>query len=209
MIKVAIGSGDITSGMLGVAAVNKVNLASGVGGGGVGPVGPMGPQGNPGSPGSQGPPGPAGGTFPVLVDESIPAMSPVAVSPLGNFWQAMASVSGRMPAMGFAQQAALSGTQTTLYSHAMVPFTHSASFSGLVSSQAFVGRSGGVVAGNPSQIFALGDVVQPIGSVLASGLFISIAASIPTVLGQIQSGNIAPSVIGPPHIASGYHLATN
>lgn len=139
----------------------------------------------------------------------------VAFSQSGILQTAMASVSGRMPAVGVAIANFTSGQAVALYRAGRV-FSTSFSFSGWMNQTLYVGASGHVVAsGSPS---ASGNILQPLGvSISQSGALIQIGGAFQAVLagsGDIGSGailgqagggyfNIASGSIGANDLASG------
>ncbi len=149
-----IASGGVTSGMLGRNSIQPENLVSGS------PVQLTAPifSGGPNAP---------------ITAEVISGGRAVRIDASGQIQIAMASVSGRMPAMGIARDNYLSGVACTVLTGGYVQFASGmADFSGGTGSRLFVGRSGQVVliSGSwTSGAFGSGDLGQVIGVVQNSG----------------------------------------
>ena len=92
----------------------------------------------------------------------------------GNVIRAMASVSGRMPAVGWTNAGPYSsGSQMQIYVIGVGQTTNT-SFSGNFGQPVYVGRSGQIVVASGSFNsggFASGDIIQQMGVAFASGLF--------------------------------------
>lgn len=146
----------------------------------------------------------------ITSEEFISGPCGVVMSPSGNIRTAMASISGRIPAIGIVMENLASGVQGNVYTDGFFQFPAAhvqvGSFSGFLGQQVFVGRSGAICSqsgGLNSGGLLSGDVTQPIGfAVNSGGVFISMAAEFPAVLGLISSGNIASGQIGNAHLAA-------
>src|SRR5581483_7779131 len=97
----------------------------------------------------------------------------VAISQSGLLVVAMASVSGRMPAVGTVLQNVLSGIQAVVATVGAFQLSSGlADYSGSLGQTVYVGRSGQIVTLNTSWNsggFLSGDVIQTLGNVLNSG----------------------------------------
>jgi hypothetical protein len=160
-----------------------------------------------------------------MTEEDISGIRAVCVSQSGNIRIAMASISGRMPAIGVVVANVLSGIQVDVRQFG----TYAASsgmieLSGYGSQLLYVGRSGQIVTASGSFNsggLLSGDITQPIGIALQtfSGagspqiFSVQMAASLPFVDGLVTSGNIASGQIGQMHLSSGAinsgHIANN
>jgi hypothetical protein len=150
-----------------------------------------------------------------MTEERVSGVRAVCVSPSGNLRVAMASISGRMPAIGVVFDNVASGIQANVYSFGMfVPSSGMADFSGQGGQLVYVGRSGQIVTASGSFNsggLLSGDITQPLGFVQQtfSGvggnqvINLGVAAMLPFVLGLIYSGNIASGNVSSPHLASG------
>lgn len=123
----------------------------------------------------------SGTSWTINTAENISGGRAVAIHPSGNVvWQAMASVSGRMPAIGVIFDNVLSGISANIYTQGF--FTPSVSgiinFSGFVGKAIWVGRSGdlvtvsGISANGTLGAFASGDLGQKLGFAVNSGSII-------------------------------------
>lgn len=111
---------------------------------------------------------------------------------------AMASVSGRMPAIGVVTANLTSGAAATVYRLGKLYAGPTIDFSGWTNQPVYVGQSGHVVAsGAPTNS---GDIQQILGTSLAgSGLFLNIGDPLEqaiTASGDIGSGSVQGSVGG-------------
>lgn len=113
---------------------------------------------------------------PLLTEEAISGVRAVQVSQSGRLRIAMASLSGRMPAVGVVFDNVASGLETTVY--AVGPFQLSsgmADYSGWLGRTVFVGRSGQLVQWSGSfnsggfSVASGADYVQRLGTILNSG----------------------------------------
>jgi hypothetical protein len=150
----------------------------------------------------------SGTQWTALTEEIVSGSVAVCLSQSGNIRIAMASVSGRMPAVGVVFQNTLSGLPANVYTAGAFQFTSGlVDFSGYLGQSLFVGRSGQIVTTSGSFNsggLLSGDVIQPIGYALNSGGgMMGIAASLPFVASLVLSGNIASGQIGSTHIATG------
>lgn len=106
-------------------------------------------------------------------EEIISGVRAVQVSPSGNLRIAMASVSGRMPAIGVVSSDYASGSMVWFDQLSTIQAESGLlNFSGRIGKQVWVGRSGhlGVMSGGwMSGGFASGNVQQRVGIVLNSG----------------------------------------
>jgi hypothetical protein len=212
-----ITSGQIVSGLVGDNAVNSGNISSGaIGHSHVGNAAIQ--SGNIAS-GVIGGYNIASGYTPIftamffsgtaateITEETISGVRAVALSQSGNIRVAMASVSGRMPAIGIVIDNVASGIQANVYTAGNFQFTSGmADYSGYLGLSLFVGRSGQIVTTSGSFNsggFASGDVIQSMGIVNNSGQITSeIGAALQE--GFIQSGNISSGQIGQFHLSSG------
>ena len=136
--------------------------------------------------------------IPSITAEVISGGRCVSFNQSGQLWIAMASVSGRMPAIGItapgAAGNALSGTTVAWFQVGGLQFTSGmVDYSGYVGKTAWVGRSGQPVTRSGSWNsggFASGDLVQSVGLIANSG---AIYASLTPIL---FSGN-ENAAIGP------------
>lgn len=104
---------------------------------------------------------------------------PLAMSQSGTLRMAMASVSGRMPAIGYIVLGANSGTVVNLITHSVEAVT-GFNFSGSYGQPVYVGRSGFLVTASGSWNsggFQSGDVIQPFGVADGGGNLVSIIPS--------------------------------
>ncbi len=113
------------------------------------------------------------GSFSLITQEAISGVRAVSISPSGNIQIAMASVSGRMPAIGVAYDNVLSGIALNVHTTGVLQFASGlANFSGFIGSELYVGRSGQVtqLSGSwTSGNMASGDVAQVLGLAINSG----------------------------------------
>jgi hypothetical protein len=108
-----------------------------------------------------------------MTQEIISGVRAVHITQSGHIRIAMASVSGRMPAIGVVWDNVLSGIQCNVYTDGVLQFTSGLGlFSGSIGSPVWVGRSGQItlISGlfNPNG-FASGDYGQKMGIVSNSG----------------------------------------
>src|SRR5208282_1036996 len=107
--------------------------------------------------------------------ETISGVVAVALSQSGNLLVAMASVSGRMPAIGVVVDNVASGIQANVYTAGIFSVTSGlADYSGYLGQTIYVGRSGQIVTTSGSFNsggFASGDILQPLANPIASGTF--------------------------------------
>lgn len=148
------------------------------------------------------------GAFLPITEEIISGIRAVQMSPSGGIRVAMASVSGRMPAVGVVLGNVLSGIQADVFTLGFFAQT----VSGLLDTSGYgqlvyVGRSGQVVTASGllnSGGLLSGDISQPLGILTGSGqVLLSVAAMLPFVPGQIISGNVASGQLSTYHFASG------
>lgn len=129
------------------------------------------------------------GTFSAA--EMISGGRAVAFNQSGALVQAMASVSGRMPAVGVAASNYLSGAAVTLYRAGRL-FSTLYNFSGWPDMPLYVGASGDVVASGAPTLS--GNVQQIVGvSINASGMMIQIGDPLEGV--QAGSGDVGSGAV--------------
>jgi hypothetical protein len=199
---VTLTSGNVQSGNIGNAAVTSGNIASGQIGTyhfASGTIAPF-----------------AAGTLQAvsglgagfITQEAISGVRAISITQSGHLQIAMASISGRMPAVGVVVDNVASGIQVNVYSFGQFQFTSGmADYSGYVGQQLFVGRSGQIVSVSGSWNsggLLSGDVTQPVGMSYNSGaVSFGVAAALPTVIGFITSGDIGANAVISGNIASG------
>ena len=118
----------------------------------------------------------------IAVEEPISGVRAVAISQSGRIRIAMASVSGRMPAVGVVVDNVLSGAVATVENGGYFQYLSGVGnagmfpeYSGNLSNRVWVGRSGHVVVMSGSYAsggWASGDLGQPLGIVFNSGGFL-------------------------------------
>ncbi len=146
------------------------------------------------------------GLFPTITaGERIFAGHAVCLSTSGLLNIAMASVSGRMPAIGCANSAVLSGNSCSILTAGTFQFGAGVvDYSGYTGQLLYVGRSGDIVTISGSWNsggLQSGDIVQPVGFVTNSGgMCVSVAAMLPFVTSLVASGDVASGQIGWPLI---------
>ncbi len=150
-----------------------------------------------------------------MSEESISGVRAVCVSQSGNIRIAMASVSGRMPAIGVVVDNTASGIQANVHQFGVFAAASGMfEFSGYGAQLLYVGRSGQVVTQSGSWNsggLLSGDVIQPVGLVLQtfSGAgqpqvpMLAVAAMLPFVPSKVISGNIASGQVWSEHFGSG------
>ncbi len=118
----------------------------------------------------------SGTSWSLITEEIISGVRAVCISQSGNLRVAMASVSGRMPAIGVVVDNVLSGIRANVYSHGLIQFTSGLSdYSCWLGYAAWVGRSGQVVQWSGAfnsgglNIASGGDFVQRAGVIINSG----------------------------------------
>jgi len=115
----------------------------------------------------------------------------VAFTQSGTLQTAMASVSGRMPAIGVVVANVVSGGTATVYRNGRL-FSTAFNYSGWANQPVYVGRSGQCVASGAST--SSGDVQQILGiSISASGIFLQPGDALEGVVagsGDIGSGSV-------------------
>jgi hypothetical protein len=143
-----------------------------------------------------------------ITEETISGVRAVCLSQSGNLRVAMASVSGRMSAIGVVVDNVLSGIQVNAYTDGTFQFTSGmADYSGYIGQILYVGRSGQIVTSsgsfNSGGILS-GDITQPLGVVFGSGAgSFAVAATLQFILNQATSGSIASGQLDTYHHASG------
>ncbi len=112
----------------------------------------------------------------LVTEEIISGVRAVCISQSGNLRIAMASVSGRMPAIGVVFDNVLSGINANVYSQGLFQFTSGlADYSGYLGKTVWVGRSGSVVQWSGSfnsgglNMASGGDFIQRLGFAVNSG----------------------------------------
>lgn len=115
----------------------------------------------------------------------------VAFTQSGTLQTAMASISGRMPAVGIIISNVASGSAATLYRNGRL-FSPAFAFSGWMNQPLYVGRSGQVISSGPPT--NSGDVQQILGvSVSQSGAFLQVGDPLENAIagsGDIGSGAV-------------------
>ncbi len=115
----------------------------------------------------------SGTSWTMLTEEIISGTKAVCISQSGNLRVAMASVSGRMPAIGVVVDNVASGIQANVFSHGVFQVTSGmANYSGRLGQTLYVGRSGNIVSMSGafnSGGFLSGDIYQRIGTAFNSG----------------------------------------
>jgi len=119
------------------------------------------------------------GIAPLITEEIISGIKAVCVSQSGHLRVAMASVSGRMPAIGVALDNVLSGLPVNVYTQGAFQLgSGMADYSGYLCKMLFVGRSGQLVTSSGSfnsgglNLASGGDFVQKMGLAFNSGALI-------------------------------------
>lgn len=148
------------------------------------------------------------GRFTVITEEGISGVRAVCLSQSGNLRVAMASVSGRMPAVGVVLDNVASGIQANVFTAGPQQFTSGlGDYSGYLGSVLFVGRSGQIVTLSGSFNsggFLSGDIWQPVATVINSGAInVDAACQLPFVVSQVLSGNIGSGQVSSGHLTSG------
>jgi hypothetical protein len=225
------GSGVITSGTLASGIVSRFKMASGaVNSGHIGPAAVMG-HANSGAfniaSGTITNPNFASGslipysqevnvfdrvvgaTWQLLTEEPISGTRAVAISQSGRLLIAMASVSGRMPAVGIVAENRASGDAAQVKSLAAYQFASGlGEFTTAIGQPVYVGRSGQI---SPFALswnsggFLSGDVIQQVGASFNSGavLFTINAPFTAEVFGAVVSGELASGIVSRFQLASG------
>ncbi|RJQ24612.1 hypothetical protein C4577_07525 [Candidatus Parcubacteria bacterium] len=153
----------------------------------------------------------SGEMYTAVTEEPISGIRAVQISQSGYLRIAMASVSGRWPALGIVIDNVASGLRAPVYGIGTVQIPLAAAsgivdFSGYLGRQLVLGRSGHVVTdsgGFNSGGLVAGDAVQPLGSVGINSGQINLNVEDPLLFNQVQSGNIASGVVGRFHLSSG------
>lgn len=132
----------------------------------------------------------SGTSWQLTAEEPISGVRAVLVSQSGRLLMAMASVSGRMPAIGIVVENVASGINANVYTHGAFQFSSGMTdFSGWLGKTVWVGRSGQVVqwsGGFNSGGFNVGsggDFFQRLGTITGSG---SIVANVQPDMQQNQ-----------------------
>lgn len=122
----------------------------------------------------------SGTSWSLITEEIISGVRAVCISQSGTLRVAMASVSGRMPAIGVVVDGVLSGIPANVYTQGMFPLTSGlADYSGCLGKPVWVGRSGSVVTWSGSfnsagfNVGSGGDFVQRLGFAVTSGGFVA------------------------------------
>ena len=112
----------------------------------------------------------------ILTEEAVSGVRAVCISQSGQIRIAMASVSGRMPAIGVVVDNVLSGLPVNIYTHGAFQFTSGlADYSGYLGKPVWVGRSGQIVTWSGSfnsgglNTASGGDFIQRAGVCFNSG----------------------------------------
>lgn len=121
----------------------------------------------------------SGTSWNLLTGEVVSGCRAVSVSQSGFLQVAMASISGRMPAIGIVIDNVLSGLQANVYSHGDVQLTSGlADYSGYLGKPVWIGRSGQIVTVSGSfnsgglNLASGGDFIQRAGVIINSGRFL-------------------------------------
>ncbi len=121
----------------------------------------------------------SGTSWSLITEEIVSGIRAVMISPSGNIRVAMASVSGRMPAIGIVVDGVLSGIPANVYQIGMFQTTSGlVDYSGQLGKPVWVGRSGQVVSWSGSfnsgglNVASGGDFIQRIGVIVNSGAFV-------------------------------------
>jgi hypothetical protein len=139
----------------------------------------------------------SGTAWTAITEEMISGDRAVTLSQSGTLRIAMASISGRMPAIGVVVDNVASGIPANVYTAGLFQFTSGmADYSGYLGQTIFVGRSGQIVTTSGSFNsggLLSGNIIQPLGQAWTSGGAI-IKVDYPLVdtpiLTQIQTGNV-------------------
>lgn len=122
----------------------------------------------------------SGTAWSLLTEEIISGVRAVCISQSGTLRIAMASVSGRMPAIGVVIDGVLSGLPANVFSQGFLQFSSGmADYSGHLGKTAWVGRSGHVVQWSGSfnsgglSVASGGDFLQRIGAIINSGAVVA------------------------------------
>lgn len=121
----------------------------------------------------------SGTAWTLITEEIISGARAVCISQSGNLRVAMASVSGRMPAMGIVLDNVLSGIQANVYTQGLAQLSSGMmDYSGFLGKNVWVGRSGQVVSWSGSfnsggfNVASGGDFTQRLGVIVNSGAFL-------------------------------------
>ena len=121
----------------------------------------------------------SGTSWSLITEEAISGVRAVCVSQSGRLRQAMASVSGRMPAIGVVIDNVASGITANVYSHGVVQATSGlVDHSGWLGYALWVGRSGQIVQWSGAfnsggfNVASGGDFLQRAGVAINSGGFL-------------------------------------
>ncbi len=132
----------------------------------------------------------SGTTWSLITEEIISGVRAVNISQSGTLRVAMASVSGRMPAVGVVIDNVLSGIAANVYTQGLIRTTSGLTdYSGFLGRAVWVGRSGQIVTVSGSfnsgglNLASGGDFVQRAGVAITSGAFL---VNLDLNLGQSQ-----------------------
>lgn len=132
----------------------------------------------------------SGTSWSLNTEEVISGVRAVCVSQSGQLRVAMASVSGRMPAIGIVVDGVLSGIPANVYTQGVFSLSSGmADYSGCLGKPVWVGRSGQVVTWSGSfnsgglNLASGADFIQRLGVAVGSGTFI---ANVVLDMGQTQ-----------------------
>ena len=207
-----IADGGVTSGDVGSGQIGRFHLASGVVGSGAIASGSLSTyhfaSGATVTRAQFTGPFFSGTSWSILTEERISGVRGVHIASGGTLRIAMASVSGRYPAMGVVVDNTESGIAANVYNAGVFQtIAGLADYSGYTGKQLFLGRSGQVVtvsgSFNSGGLLS-GDIWQALGVVLNSGGFVlGFENTLPTVVSLVYSGDIASGNVAAPHLASG------
>lgn len=207
-----IADGGVTSGDVGSGQIGRFHLASGVVGSGAVASGSLSTyhfaSGATVTRAQFTGPFFSGTSWSILTEERISGVRGVHIASGGTLRIAMASVSGRYPAMGVVVDNTESGIAANVYNAGVFQtIAGLADYSGYTGKQLFLGRSGQVVtvsgSFNSGGLLS-GDIWQALGVVLNSGGFVlGFENTLPTVVSLVYSGDIASGNVAAPHLASG------
>lgn len=132
----------------------------------------------------------SGTAWSLLTGEIISGVKAVCISQSGNLRIAMASISGRMPAIGIVVDNVLSGIPANVYTQGMFVLTSGlGDYSGSIGKPVWVGRSGNIVSWSGGfnsgglNVASGGDFIQRVGIAITSGDFV---ANVVGDVGQTQ-----------------------
>ena len=147
-----------------------------------------------------------------ITEEIISGVRAVSFSQSGNLRVAMASVSGRMPAVGVVIDNVASGIQANTFTLGIFQLTSGmADYSGYTGQLVYVGRSGQLVTSSGSFNsggLLSGDIVQTVGTVMNSGSPVISMESIPPLVPTLVYGTDIASGTITGSLGLSYNLAS-